>query len=83
MELEVRNKNGETQVSFKGDFALAMMIKLSEIPELTKGTKNLRKENSTCFVNYITFTCIKDCYYYFGGIIGLFLKEGDYIKVIN
>jgi hypothetical protein len=77
-ELEVRRKEGNLVISFKGEFASRMSAQLSIVPQITKKVRSIAKKGE-----FVVFECIMDCGYTFFDSVELILHKGDYIKIIQ
>lgn len=83
IELEFRKYNGSHMFTLKGEAAQRIHRNLCSIPELKKGTKDLKTKNTDEFKEFIVFDCIKKCGYVFWGHLEVALQPGDYIKIIQ
>lgn len=80
MELELRNKNGEFIVSFRGIVAPPIFRFLLNDTRLTLGIKKIKGEVDSCriFENKTTESINGS-----NDLVYFVIRPGDYVKIIN
>jgi hypothetical protein len=76
--LEFRSKDGIYLFGLHGDFAKTTFRNLNDCPEFIKKTRRIEGKGE-----FVVLECISLAGYRLGGVIGLIMKPGDYVKAYN